>query len=559
LRGLIGFDGANNQFTEYFPARYPYVRIINGRKDIEQRRAEQFTVELNATYSTALTDDIRSTSIIGTQLFARTVRGFDIAAQDFATTLIEDIESARSLITGNETYTEDREAGVFVQQEFSHSETYFLSLGVRNDYASAVGREAPSIFYPRASAAMRCDRAFALPEDINHAKIRIAYGQSGQLPSSLESSSRLWGTIPSAYGIGAIVQRVGNPNIQPERIAELEFGAELEWNSSYGFDITYYIQNADNSIINFVQSPSTGLTVTSIPRNVGRIRGWGIESSLYVVPIRNASTELRIHLIANYADNLVEDIGGAAPIFAGVGRNVIMPGLRRSAFYLFPVLEPRYLSDGSYDFAQGPRIDSVRRYAGASVPLYTGSLSISLRFFQDFTIAVLAEGAFGHVLYNNTRMLATNPARGNNPEYNKLATQLGLPGNPTQPPSIRNLPAVDGVALLTPNTDEYRAAAMRFALLDHRHFFNGIEPADWIRLRELSLSYNATHLVHTLGYTALRSVLFTLSSRNLALWTRYSGADVEVSRDGSRSLSRGLDNYTLQQPRVFNFSLSVSL
>ncbi len=558
LRGVVGYDGANNQLREVLPSSYPYIRITNGRRSLEQRRLEQFTVDLNAAYNTAITEDIQSTTIVGTQLFARTSTGFDFAAQDFASNLIEDAEAARNLISANESFREDREAGVYVQEELNYKSTYFLSFGVRNDYASSVGPEAPTIFYPRASAAARLDKLGFLPEAINLAKVRIAYGQSGQLPSALDGVARYWGSIQSGYGVGALVQRIGNPAIQPERIAELEFGAEMEWENSYGFDITYYQQNASNSIVDFFNSPSTGLTVSSFPRNVGRIRGWGLESSLYATPIRTGSTELRLNAIINYADNVVEDIGGVAPLFAGVGRNVITPGQRRSAFYLFRVLEPRYLANGSYDYAQGPVIDSVRSYAGTPVPIVTGSLTVSFRFLNDFTLYAMAETALGHSLYNNTRMLSTNPARGNNLEYNTLATQLGLPGNTAQPASIRALPAVEGVQRLTPNTPEYRAAAQKFAFLDHRQFYNGVEPADWVRLREVSLSYNATNFLRSLmGNEVLKSLILTAAARNVALWTRYSGVDVEVSRDGSRSISRGLDNYTLEQPRVFNFSLSV--
>ncbi len=558
LRGVAGYDGANNQFRDFFPATYPYIRITNGKRDLEYRRLEQFTVDLNAAYNAQILDDVQSTTIVGMQLFARTSRGFDLAAQDFATTLIEDVETARNFVAANESFREDREACVYVQEELNYKGAYFLSFGVRNDYASSVGPEAPTIFYPRASAAVRLDKMGVLPEEINLAKVRVAYGQSGQLPSSLDGVARYWGSIQSGYGVGALVQRIGNPAVQPERIAELEFGLEMEWENLYGFDATYYLQNASNSIVDFFNSPSTGLTVSSFPRNVGRIRGWGFESGVYATPLRTASTELRFNAVFNYADNVVEDIGGVAPLFAGVGRNVIMPGQRRSAFYLFRVLEPRYLADGNYDYAQGPKIDSVRSFTGASVPIVTGSLSVSFRFLNDFTFSAMAETALGHSLYNNSRMLSTNPARGNNLEYNTLATQLGLPGNAAQPSSIRALPAVEGVQRLTPNTSEYRAAAQRFALLDHRQFYNGVEPADWVRLREVSLSYNATNFLRGLvGSDVLKSLILTASARNLALWTRYSGVEVEVSRDGSRSLSRGLDNYTLEQPRVFNFSLSV--
>jgi TonB-dependent SusC/RagA subfamily outer membrane receptor len=560
LRASVGYDAANNQMQRVFPRIYPFIRIINGQRELETRRVEQFTIDASASYSATIGENIQSTTILGAQLFGRKARGFDLAAQDFATELMEDVETAQTLISANETLTEDREAGVFFQQEFSYNDAYFLSFGVRNDYASSVGAAAPQIFYPRASAAVRLDKLGILPEAVNLAKVRVAFGQSGQLPPSLASAERFWGSVQSGYGVGAVVQRIGNPALEPERIGEVEFGAEMEFENAYGFDMTYFLQQADNSIVDFFNSPSSGLTATSFPRNVGRIRGWGLESSLYATPVRSNDTELRIQAIVNYADNVVEDIGGAPPLFAGVGRNVITPGLRRSAFYLVRVLEPRYLASGAYNYAQGPVLDTARSYAGTPVPIVTGSLGVTFRFLRYFTLSALAETALGHSLYNNTRMLSTNPARGNNPEFNRLATALGLPGNAAQPASIRSLPPAPGVQALQPGTQEYREAAEAFARLDHRHFFNGVEPADWIRLREVSLSCNATEFARALfGDGAVKNIVVAFSARNLALWTRYSGADVEVSRDGSRSISRGLDNYTLQQPRVFNLALTVGL
>jgi hypothetical protein len=54
-----------------------------------------------------------------------------------------------------------------------------------------------------------------------------------------------------------------------------------------------------------------------------------------------------------------------------------------------------------------------------------------------------------------------------------------------------------------------------------------VSPADFVRLRELSVTYVApdrlAHAVHA------RTASVTLAGRNLALWTRYRGTDPEVN------------------------------
>jgi len=563
LRGLAGYDAANTLFQEISPQDRPLARINNGERAVANERVQQINADVSATYFFKPTNDISSTTIVGAQLFSRVTRATDITVQNFPTTLIEDIEAGATFVNSNQNFTNRREAGVFVQQELNYADWLFFSAGVRNDYSSSIGPRAPSIFYPRASAAVRLDRLDLSKtlgiESLNLLKVRAAYGQSGQLPNSFDGIARLWGPVQSGYGVGATLQNIGNPDIQPERIEEIEVGLEAEFSDAYGLDVSYYQQFASNSIIGFVNSPSTGLTTSSIPRNIGSIRGWGVESSVYATPIRTKETSLQFNLIFNFADNIVQDIGGAQPIFAATSRNVIIPGQRRAAFFLFPVIEPRYNPDGTYNYATGPVLGPERVFAGTPVPIYTGSFSTTFRFFTDFTLYGMVEWGLGHSLYNNTRMLATNPARGNIKEFNVLATQLGLPGNPAQPTSIRLLPPYPGVQPLTPNTPEYRAAAERFARVDHRQFTNGVEPADFLRIREVSISWNATRVLRELfgeGF-AVKNIAFAVSGRNLALFSRYSGADVEVTRNGSRELSRGIDNYTLMQPRVFNFTLNL--
>ena len=100
---------------------------------------------------------------------------------------------------------------------------------------------------------------------------------------------------------------------------------------------------------------------------------------------------------------------------------------------------------------------------------------------------------------------------------------------------------------------------------------NHIESADFIRWRELSLTYNVPQdLTQRLG---LRNMSFTVAGRNLALWTKYSGVDPELNtfaRGGGGSAQStttasvrdnnfrtGIEAFGFATPRRFTFTLRV--
>jgi TonB-dependent SusC/RagA subfamily outer membrane receptor len=558
LRGLAGFDASNNLLREIFPPQFPFLRIPQGERSVGNQRVENFNVDLSATYTFQPIEGLNSTTILGAQLFSRTFRDMETVVQTFETDLLDDIQAGRQFISADQGFRDAREAGVFFQEELSYNNTYFFSFGVRNDYSSSVGANAPSIFYPRASAAVRLDRLGFLPQELNLVKLRAAYGQSGQLPGTFDGAGVLYGSRQTGYGVGAVPNFNGNPNIQPERIQEIEVGAEIELSDAYGIDFSYFWQFADNSIVGFLTAPSTGQVANPIPRNVGRIDGWGLEASVYATPIRTESTSLQFNLIWNYADNIVRDLGGSPTIFGLGNRNIIGAGFRRSSFFPFPVLGPRFLPSGLYDFALGPLTGTERAYGGTPVPIHTGSFSVTFRFLNDFTLYGLADWGLGHVVANISRTIWTNPAFGNNPEFNRLATALNLAGNPDAAAAIRALPVVEGVQRLTPGTPEYQAAAERFARIDHRWDASDIEPGDFLRVREISLSFNANRLLRdVLQASFVKNLTISASVRNAFLFTRYTGLDVEGTRNGAREINRGNDQFTLLQPRTVNFMLSV--
>jgi hypothetical protein len=277
-----------------------------------------------------------------------------------------------------------------------------------------------------------------------------------------------------------------------------------------------------------------------------------------------------LHLDAtlSYANTLIEQLRGT--FIMPASRNTInflsrpflsdislanREGYARETYFSRNVLGAMYSPDGRY---AGVRYDTVGSFAEPSIPLVTASFSASLRCFTHLTISCLIEGAFGHVIPNFAKAGLWNPANENNATVRRLVTQLGIARQ-------RGTTPLQGVTELTPGTDAYREAAEAFARYDVARFGFQIhqsssffERADFIRLRECAVRYDATAALHHAGFRWLRSLSLGISARNVALWTPYTFPDPEVASDGSLVRARS-DYVTLQLPRTILFSFSVGL
>ena len=82
-----------------------------------------------------------------------------------------------------------------------------------------------------------------------------------------------------------------------------------------------------------------------------------------------------------------------------------------------------------------------------------------------------------------------------------------------------------------------------------------VEPADFVKLREVSLTYTLPSAwARRFGGQAMS---VTVAGRNLAQWTRYSGIDPEVNTYGLRNLI-GVDAFAAPSLRRLSASLNVS-
>ena len=566
FRPFKGFEGrltfgANDGDRRADQTRKPgnsYGGVTKGSRNIEHRNNQQFTYHGDVRYSYDLYG-VNISSSVGAQIFDRRVKSFRTGKRDYLTALITTIAAGEVYTSASESLTHIKEAGIFTEHSFSYQDKYFGSFMIRKDYATVVGIEAPSIIYPRASFSIRLDKFGFTPSLFNLLKFRVAYGETGQLPGRLDGIAFLWQASSYGTGVGATMSRIGNEEIEPERVKELELGFDMEFFNNYGLDLTYYIQKAQNSIISFGNIPSSGLTASSVPINIGAMKGQGLEVKLNAEPIRTRNFQTTFTLINNFNSNEVTDLGGSPPIYSGY--HVVDVGMPKGQFYYYKPTGATYYDDPEdpkYGRYRGATQTPDREDLGPGFPRWTGSFNATIRFFKNFQIYALADWMAEFKIRNMTRrfQLALTHSSGSVVgRYRELQHMLNLR-------DWTDWLASRGQTLTKPayNTPEYEALAEEMSKMDYAVRGNFIEWGDFLKIRELSLSYDFTDLLPKFGVDKyIRRLNVGGSVRNLWMTTKYSWIDPEVLSYGTTSSIQGANDFdTLPHPRVWQMWLRVT-
>ncbi|MGH7466281.1 MAG: hypothetical protein ACREK1_13950, partial [Longimicrobiales bacterium] len=166
------------------------------------------------------------------------------------------------------------------------------------------------------------------------------------------------------------------------------------------------------------------------------------------------------------------------------------------------------------------QLDTLQ-YIGPSAPTREISFSNTFTLFRDFRVFMLIDYKGGHYLYNYK-------------EFNRCALNENC--ERLNDPSLAD--HIDRPIWLARNAQGY-----------------WIEPADFTKLRDVSLSYTLpSHLAQRFRATA---ATVTIAGHNLALWSDYSGLDPEVNGYGNRAFGRA-DVYPVPMLRRFSAALNFS-
>ncbi|MFL5464154.1 MAG: SusC/RagA family TonB-linked outer membrane protein [Gemmatimonadaceae bacterium] len=188
-------------------------------------------------------------------------------------------------ITVTDRQEKSRTQAAYGQEELLlFGERLYIAGAIRGERASLNGDPNKTYYYPRASASYR----FASPvRFLDEVKLRTSYGVSGNQPGygdrfiALTSYGQIGGI--NAYGNPSTI---GNPNIKPERLNELEVGLDGAFlGERMRLEATYYNRKLTDLLVRPQLAPSSGINATVV--NGGEMTTKGYELGVTVVPVQN--------------------------------------------------------------------------------------------------------------------------------------------------------------------------------------------------------------------------------------------------------------------------------
>lgn len=468
-----------------------------------------YTAHLSATATRRLTDAIESRTTAGLQ-FTRDVfsgtgaRGGTLPPG--GTTV-----SAGAIASASESNSESRTFGGFIEEHLSIRDRLFLTAAIRSDRNSAFGRNFKTVFYPKLAASwvVSDEPFFPALGWINQLRLRTAYGASGVQPGNNAAIQFFSPTSATLFGEsgdvpGLVLTAPGNADLRPERSTEIEAGIDgTFWNNRISTELTYYDKSSKDALVNRLLPPSMGTGATARFENLGEVRNWGWEGLINAQLMQRDAFGWDITFNGASNSNELVSLGGVPPI---VGSTI----QQREGFPLNGWWQRRLVAfgdrdgDGIIEYNADSALSEItvsadRQFHGYSVPRHEVALTNGFDFWQNrVRLAVMIDYKGGHKIYNNTERI-------------RCASRLNCAG------------------LIDPNASDFeQARTLLVRVHPSRSQAGFFEDGDFIRFRELALSFNAPEAWASRFFRG-RSAVATLAARNLGiLWTKYTGVDPEA-------------------------------
>lgn len=482
--------------------------------------------------------------------------------QDFTKTVapqlinpgVYSFNNSRQAVQVNANNFEKRINSLYGFARFSYDDMLFLDVTGRNDWSSTLPADNNSYFYPSATLSAIASDMLQLPEWVSFAKVRAAYAEVGNDtdPYRLQSFYRNEAPFDGSTPILTESALIPNADLKPEITSSYEFGLDLRFfQSRMNFDLTYYDSSTRNQIINIDTDIASGYSSQLI--NAGEVRNYGVEAIVNFVPV--LTKNFKWNTIFNFARNRseVKDLGGVN--FTLTSRNGAFIQAREgesiSAIYGRGF---QRVEDPNSEFFGQKIINSQ------GIPIRTDDLVYQGDYAPDFTLGIqntfkyknldlgfLIDTRQGGIVVSRTKTIGSTSGQLmetlEGRETGIVAEGVVNTGTAQNPVYVPNTTNVDA---RTYNNRFYERDNVEAAKYD----------ASYTKLREVTLGYSLSQKI--LERLPISSARFSITGRNLLLWTENPHFDPEVVGVAGGTLQPGIENMSYPSTRLFTFNLQLS-
>ncbi len=588
LHYSVGTDLYTRRYQDYFPVNsaahrtgqlieyYSYNQIVNS--------------DLLLNFKHKLNDDIDLRLTLGHNLYGDFSKSLNGQASGLSIPGFVQLSNTSSQTTGTET-TEWRTMGVFGDLQIDYKSMLYIGLTGRNDWSTTMPEDNLSAFYPSANIGFIFSELGFLKDNpvLSYGKLRSSWAKTANIADPYGTQTYFvqasagdgWTdglTFPLLGYTGFTWgSTVGNTKLQHELQTTFEVGTELKFlKNRIGFDIGYFKNKNEKLLLYVPIAASTGYA--EMYMNAATMESYGWEISLNATPIKTKN--LSWDLVANFTKikNPVTKLAEGVP-------NVFLGGFTDPQ--IRAVAGEEYRTIYGYDWirdADGnvlinddpndsyrdgfPMTDESNMVALGSVnPDWLLNITNTVNY-KGFSLSFLLDIKAGGNMYNGTRFamnyfgtsketekrevyynsdgtinMSTTPAE-NLVVYKGVLGHLDSDGNVVSSGIKNSTPVVNDEAWYKGYGSNFGGGPTSAA----------IDKTDWVRLREISLSYSLNKSL--LNKTFLKSAQVYVSGKNLWLKTPYKGVDPETSLLGA-SNAQGMDYFNMPGSKSVTIGLRV--
>lgn len=568
----FGIDNFNDNRLERFArnsANFP-----RGALSKNWVSEKQFNTDLFAVAKKSLGNNIDGSLLVGFNYNSRrraslssSITNFIIAdAPNILTNAVNSNLSANNFSSLNRTY------GFYAQADLEAYNMLFFTFTGRNEAASTFGTNTKnSFFFPSAAVAWQFSQLKYFDDNsvFSFGKLRLAWGQVGIQPQPYQNfnnfnaaaygdafSSGLSGISPIYSGGYVRSTTSGNAFLRPEIKTETELGVDLRFlKNRVSFSATVYSNRTKDVILPISLPASTGFTTFN--SNAAELKNNGIELELNADVLRKRNFKWNISANFSKNRNRVTSLAGvnSYTIFDSFIQNSSL--IAGQPFGVFLSTDFLKNETGKYvlDANGFPQAGTGVEVIGDPNPDWRGSLGSTFSY-KALSLFVLFDRVQGNDFFNGTRgslysfgthadvgSTATAPEGGlKDVNGRTIAAGTSFQGQ------IKDFGA--GPVALNQAWFQGRGSASNTA--SYKQF---VEDGSASRLREVTFSYSLKN-IKVLKNTQLSNIDFSLTGRNLILWTKYTGVDPESNVTGS-GLARGQDWFVNPSTKSILFSVLI--
>ncbi|MCF6347042.1 MAG: SusC/RagA family TonB-linked outer membrane protein [Flavobacteriaceae bacterium] len=553
-----------------------------GRIILDDYLTRQSDVNLFVTGDGDITDDFSFNYLVGANYFSfvrdqQNEVGIGLLFPGFM-----DISNTAT-ISSLEDKTRFRSMGIFANAQVGWKDMLYLNFSARQDYDSRLRDPSKEFkasdigfFYPSVSGSFVFTEVLPKNKILSFGKIRASWAQVGAPPPVAYSTSTSyevndidgtgiaggWGngiTFPISTPNGQVTtfeldNILGNSDLKPEITTTTEYGIDLRFfGNRLTLDVAYFKSDIDDAILNQSLSASSGFTSKWVNAGIMTSDGW--EITVGAKPIVSENFNWNTTINWSKSETIVKRL---AP---GIER-LFLAGFATAGTYLVEGLPYGAIVGGAYlreeagtasdtslsipggaiviDPATGYQaVDNTQRVIGDPNPDFILGWNNSFTY-KNLTLNFLLDWKKGGDIWNGTAWALSFFGRSQLTADTREETPIILDGVfPDGSPN--NIPIVRDRSYWTSAVGGFGSVGEQF-----------VEDGGWIRLRELSLSYNFSK--DLFKNILIESAYITFTGRNLWIDTDFDGVDPETSLTGNGN-GQGFDYFNMPGTKSYMFKV----